>query len=49
MLVEHNGIFHGFTKAWTPERKNHAQDCGTLIATIVAMSAACDPAMVFMS
>jgi hypothetical protein len=25
-------VFHGFTKARTPKRKDHAQDCETLIA-----------------
>jgi hypothetical protein len=25
-------FFHGFTKAGRPKRKNHAQDCGTLLA-----------------
>jgi hypothetical protein len=27
-------VFHGFTKARTPKRKDHAQDCGTLIAKV---------------
>jgi hypothetical protein len=49
MLVEHCFFFHGFTKTRAPERKNHAQDCGALIATSFAISAPCDPAMVFES
>jgi len=28
-------VFHGFTKAWTPKRKDHAQDCGTLNAQLL--------------
>src|ERR1700692_2230282 len=32
MNIEHFLVFHGFTKAWTPKRKDHAQDCETLTA-----------------
>jgi hypothetical protein len=32
MNIEHCMVFLGFTKAGTPKRKDHAQDCETLIA-----------------
>src|ERR1700720_2925769 len=41
-------VFHGFAKARTSKRKDHAQDCGTLIARILAVATSGDPAMVFM-
>jgi hypothetical protein len=47
MLLEHCVVFHRFTKAPTPKHKNHAQDCGTLVATSVAVSVPGDPAMAF--
>jgi hypothetical protein len=34
MNIEHLCVFHGFTKARTPKRKDHAQDCETLIAKL---------------
>jgi hypothetical protein len=41
-------VFHGFAKAWAPKRKDHAQDCGTLIAKVSRSLASSDPAMVLM-